>query len=117
MTPQPPAQQSVAEAHISPKSPQKEEGAQTLLAHRAEQQSEPVTQAFPSVLQYGFRGVHMPFGPHAPPQHWRPAEQGRPSEVQADTVQRPPAQAWLQQSFEDPHVTPNPRHALIAPSQ
>ena len=49
---------------------QYDDGPQKPLAlHACEQHSVPPAHGFPSVLHVAFSGVHVPPGPHAPPQH------------------------------------------------
>jgi hypothetical protein len=72
---QSPPQQSLLALQMSPFCPQYEGAEQILFWQKLEQQSPFCAHAFPSELQFGLIGVHLPL-PHVPPQHWPSLVQG-----------------------------------------
>ena len=61
--------------------------------HWPEQQSVPVAQALPAVLQTGLSGAQVPFV-HVPPQHWVSLVQLPLSETQACVAHLPSTPHW-----------------------
>jgi hypothetical protein len=80
-----------------------------------EQQSAPVVQALPSVLQLGLRVAHLP-AVQVPLQHWVLVAHAKPSEVQPGNPQAPLLHTPLQQIAFELQLFPSDSHPPSLPN-
>jgi len=70
-------------------------------------------QVLPSVLHVVLSGVHMPFAPHVPPQHWLFVVHAAPSGVHAPNSHTLLVQVPEQQSPGIVQAKPTPEHMAV----